>query len=46
MTFEDGHYYTIVVAGKTKEKLETIKIDDKLNVAAVTPRGSSSMAGQ
>ncbi len=45
MTFEDGHYYTIVVAGKTKEKLETIRIDDKLNVAAVTPRVSSSPAG-
>src|SRR5262245_4809764 len=44
MTLEPGHHYTIVIAGKTKDtpKLEAIKIDDKLNVAAVTPRVSPS----
>jgi hypothetical protein len=44
MTFESGHYYTIVVAGKSKDtpKLEAIKIDDKLNVAATRPRFSPS----
>ena len=44
MTLEPGHHYTIVIAGKTKDtpKLEAIKIDDKLNVAAVTPSVSPS----
>jgi hypothetical protein len=44
MTFQPGHNYTIVVAGKTKDnpKLEVIKIDDKLNIAARTPQSSPS----
>jgi Domain of unknown function (DUF4397) len=44
MKFESGHNYTIVITGKPNDtpKLEAIKIDDRLNVAAATPRVSPS----
>jgi hypothetical protein len=44
MKFEAGHNYTIVIMGKPNDtpKLEAIKIDDRLNVAAATPRVSPS----